>query len=62
VRGAAVATILTAGPRGDVTPEDVYSGRRETILKQHSDLKEKSLARRRARNVRAIGKSRPTVA
>jgi transposase InsO family protein len=47
---------------GNVTPDDVYFGRREAILKRRNDLKKKSLARRRARNVRSTGNSRPTVA
>ena len=38
---------------GNVTPDDVYFGRRETILKERSELKKKTLARRRARNVKS---------
>ena len=44
---------------GNVTPDDVYFGRREAILKRRSDLKKKSLARRRARNVKPTGNSSP---
>ena len=44
---------------GNVTPDDVYFGRREDILKRRCDLKKKSLARRRARNVKSKDKSQP---
>jgi len=37
-------------PLGNVTPDDVYSGRREGISTRRKELKEKTLARRRCRN------------
>lgn len=40
---------------GNVTPDDVYFGRAEEILKRRKTLKKKSLARRRARNVKSSG-------
>jgi organic hydroperoxide reductase OsmC/OhrA len=36
---------------GNVTPDDVYSGRREEILKKRRKLKKQSLARRKAINL-----------
>ena len=38
---------------GNITPDDVYFGRRDEILKQRKELKQKTLARRRARNVKS---------
>jgi len=35
---------------GNITPDDVYYGRRERILNHRQELKEKTLARRRRRN------------
>lgn len=38
---------------GNVTPDDVYFGRAQEIIEQRKELKQKSLARRRARNVQS---------
>ncbi len=38
---------------GNVTPDDVYFGRAEAIFERRKALKKKSLARRRARNVKS---------
>ena len=38
---------------GNVTPDDVYFGLRDEILIQRKELKQKTLARRRARNVKS---------
>ena len=46
---------------GNVTPDDVYFGRRETILDQRKKLKQKTLARRRARNVESQKKPSQSV-
>jgi len=40
---------------GNVTPDDVYYGRREAIKERRASLQKKSIARRRVKN---IGKSR----
>ena len=44
---------------GNVTPDDVYFSRRDEILKQRKELKRKTLARRRARNVKSKGNLQP---
>ncbi|MBN2292635.1 MAG: hypothetical protein JXM70_09430 [Pirellulales bacterium] len=38
---------------GNVTPDDVYFGRDEAIVKRRKELKHKTLARRRARNLKS---------
>jgi len=44
---------------GNVTPDDVYCGRRERILNRRQELKEKTLARRRSENHRMPGLKQP---
>ena len=46
---------------GNVTPDDVYFGRRDEILNQRKELKQKTLARRRAKNVKSQINPKPKV-
>lgn len=46
---------------GNVTPDDVYCGKREAILKRRADLKKKTMARRRERNTNRPSPPGPTV-
>jgi len=46
---------------GNVTPDDVYFGRAEAIVKRRNNLKQKTLARRQARNLKSLENSSKSV-
>ena len=46
---------------GNVTPDDVYYGRREKILKQRSELKRKTVVERKKNNDRILATGAETV-